>query len=216
MQPKKCYIAGAMEFSHVFSPERGSVVIAADGGYERLKKISIEPDIVIGDFDSSREIPTGENIFKYQVQKDDTDMMLAVKKGLELGCSSFYLYGGFGGRFDHTFANIQTLCYIAESGGRGYLIGEGECITAVKDGRIAFLPSARGNISVFSVCAKSFGVYESGLKYSLKNAELEYSFPMGVSNCFIGEESEICVENGTLVIVWNGNPEDIKNDGNTY
>lgn len=209
---KKCYIAGAMAFSRCFAPEQNSVVIAADAGYEQLKKIQVAPDIIIGDFDSASEIPQSGNTLVHKAEKDDTDMMLAVKKGLELGCNTFYLYGGFGGRFDHTYANVQALCYIAENGGRGYLIGENECVTAVKNGGIAFSSGASGNISVFAGGSKACGVYERGLKYTLGNAELVSSFPLGVSNAFTGQGAEIEVKNGTLIIIWSGGPEDVKSE----
>ena len=47
---------------------------------------------------------------------------------------------------------------------------------------------------------KAEGVCESGLMYELKNATLENHIPLGVSNEFIGKESEISVKKGTLVI----------------
>ena len=50
----------------------------------------------------------------------------------------------------------------------------------------------------------------SGLYYPLKNGTLTPFFPLGVSNHFTGEEAEISVKNGTLLILWdreNGFPE---------
>lgn len=48
-----CYIVGAASLDGVrLSPRPGDYVIAADGGYRTLKARGIEPDFVMGDFDS--------------------------------------------------------------------------------------------------------------------------------------------------------------------
>ena len=43
------------------------------------------------------------------VEKDDTDMLAAVKYGLRLGYRSFRLYGANGGRLEHTIANVDNI-----------------------------------------------------------------------------------------------------------
>lgn len=55
-------------------------------------------------------------------------------------------------------------------------------------------------MSVFSWSEKSEGVYLRKLKYELNDAVLTNSFPLGVSNEFIGEESSITVKKGTLLV----------------
>jgi len=185
-----------------FFPQEGELVIAADGGLADLKRFGIEPDLIVGDFDSLNEKPTGGNVLTYPVEKDDTDMMLAVKLGLEKGCTLFYLYGGMGGRTDHTLANIQTLCYLAERGCRGYLVGESETVTVIQDGSLRFASCGSGTLSVFALSKEVCGVYERGVKYEVENARLTYDFPLGVSNAFVKECAEIGVEKGTLAVLW--------------
>ena len=51
---KACYIVGAGSFEKLDSlPQEGDLVIAADGGYAYLKQLGIQPDVLLGDFDSS-------------------------------------------------------------------------------------------------------------------------------------------------------------------
>lgn len=132
-------------------------------------------------------------------------MMLAVKEGLNRGYETFVIYGGLGGRLDHTIANIQTLSYIAKKGAAGYLAGSGMVITAVKDSTITFTEKHQGYISIFCSGKDAEGVCIEGLKYKLDKATLSSSFPIGVSNEFIGKESAVSVADGTIIILWYDN-----------
>ena len=200
---KVCIIVGAGECGGIMIENRNNtLVIAADAGYETLKRQNISPDITIGDFDSLKKTPQTDNLILLPIEKDDTDMAAAVKEGMKQGCKTFYLYGGCGGREDHTFANYQLLLYIAEAGGCGFLIGETTVSTVIKNSSFSFDEEKRGVISVFAVGGKAVGVDIKGLKYKLENSVLEPSFPLGVSNKFIGEKSEISVRNGALLIMF--------------
>lgn len=191
---------GAGEYFGGFTADTGDLVIAADGGLDRLRSLGIEPGIIIGDFDSVKTVPKGSNVVLLPREKDDTDTLAAVRYGLEHGFRLFRIWGGTGGRADHTTANIQTLAFLSKSRARGYLYGDRVIITAVTNGSIAIKNEHGGYVSVFSHSDVSYGVTLSGLRYTLRNAEITNTFPIGVSNQFAGEEAEITVENGTLII----------------
>ena len=207
---EKCVIFCAGGFDSLAEPiSDGDFVMAADGGLQHLQKIGLEPDGILGDFDSLGYIPTGAKVFP--VEKDDTDSMLAVRRGLEMGYRHFVLYGALDGpRLDHTVANFQTLQFLADHGATGYLIGQTAIATVVKNGAIAFSDDAEGIISVFCMGADANGVTIRGLKYPLTAGTLTAGFPLGVSNHFIGKQCEISVKNGSLLILYdrkNGFPE---------
>ncbi|MCD8021752.1 MAG: thiamine diphosphokinase [Lachnospiraceae bacterium] len=88
------------------SPEPGDLVIAADGGYRYLQKLGVEPDILMGDFDSLEIVPEHRHLIRHSPIKDDTDMALAVAWAEKAGYETFFLYGGLGGRLDHSLANL--------------------------------------------------------------------------------------------------------------
>ncbi len=200
---KRCCIFAAGELDEKEVRLRGDeLIIAADGGYEKLRSMGIIPHLAIGDFDSAQGVPTGTEVVKYPKEKDDTDTMLAVKEAISRGSGEIVIYGSLGGRIDHTFANIQTLLFIAQNGSRGYLVGQGWVITAVKDGSISFGSEKTGTVSVFCAGDTASGVTIKGLKYEVENAELRNDFPVGVSNEFIGKEAEISVERGALIVMW--------------
>lgn len=201
-EKKVCCIFGAGEYFGTEKVVENSYVIAADGGFRYLEKTGIIADAVIGDFDSLDDVPQHKNIIRLNPIKDDTDIVSAVKYALEIGSNEFHFFGGTGGRTAHTLANLQILVMLAKQGISGYLYGNGEIFTAVHNDKINFTASSHGYISVFSMGEKCVGVSEKGLKYTLKNYTITNDFPIGVSNEFIGVESEISVENGTLLIVY--------------
>ncbi len=177
-------------------------ILAADGGLAHLQKLGISPNGVIGDFDSLGYIPQGAQVFP--VEKDDTDSMLAVRKGLELGYRRFEIYGALDGdRLDHTIANLQTLHFLAEHGAVGYLVGLRHTVTVVRNGCIRFPKEAKGILSVFCLTQDTKGVCLRGLKYPMENGTLTSGFPLGVSNHFIGEEAVVAAGDGMVTVVYD-------------
>ena len=206
-----CIIFCAGGFEKLARPvDASDFVLAADGGLAHLQKLGVVPHGIIGDFDSLGYIPEGAQVFP--VEKDDTDSMLAVRKGLELGYRRFEIYGALDGkRLDHTIANLQTLAFLSEHGAAGYLVGLKYMATAVCSSTIRFLPEAKGIISVFCLGKDAKEVSLRGLKYPLDNGTLTSGFPLGVSNHFVGKTAEISVGSGILTVLYdveNGFPED--------
>ena len=206
---KTCLIFCAAEFdTPVEKIRREDYIIAADGGLRHTQKWNLRPDVILGDFDSLGYVPRGANVFP--VEKDDTDAMLAVRRGLEAGCDRFLLYGSVDGpRLDHTVANFQTLQFLADHGARGYLIGRDTVITVLKNSTLTFPAGNSGTVSVFCMGPDAHGVCLRGLHYPMENGTLTAGFPLGVSNHFTGEPGEISVADGSLLLFWerrNGVP----------
>jgi thiamine pyrophosphokinase len=85
--------------------------------------------------------------------------------------------------------------YVEETGG----------IDTPKDSNtITITPRVAGDkFSVFSYEVRSEGIFIIGAKYELKNAYLTQSYPIGVSNEFIGDTPvTIAVRRGRLLIVY--------------
>ena len=198
-----CIIFCAADFHGLIAPlEKDDFIIAADGGLAHVEKLGITPNGILGDFDSLGYAPEGSTVFP--VEKDDTDAMLAVRRGLALGYREFYLYGSLDGpRLDHTVANFQTLQFLADRGARGYLVGIRQIVTVVKDGCISFPAGREGNISLFCMGRDAEGVDILGLHYPLRNGTLTPGFPLGVSNHFTGAEATVSVKNGSLLVIWD-------------
>lgn len=197
-----CYVIGAGDFgSGTIKRQEGDYIIAGDGGFRHCRERGIEPDLVVGDFDSLGYLPDHPNVLAAKPEKDDTDMHLAIREGIKLGFRQFRIYGGTGGRLSHTIANIQLLAELAGQGIQAELVGENSRIWVITNSSLAFSAEEQGFLSVFSLGEKAEGVTLTNLKYTLKDAVLTNQFALGVSNEFIGLPAEVFVQKGSLLLI---------------
>lgn len=203
---RDCYIfaGGVIEsLGHIdCEAVRGGLVICADRGCEYARKLGIVPDVIVGDFDSySGELPDNAEIIKSVPEKDDTDTMLAVKTAIDRGADRITLYGALGARFDHAFANVQTLIY-AHGQGCEMTIADSDNIISVQGaGRRSYPLMKDWYFSVFALSEGAEILSMSGVKYPLENAVLTNGFPLGVSNEITSGEAVIAVRSGLLLVV---------------
>lgn len=198
---KKCVIVGAGDFFSLRNPiENDTYVIAADGGFDYLKRESIKPNLVIGDMDSTGFDIIDANAIVLPCQKDDTDMLAAIRQGLDKGYRYFEMYGALGGRLDHTIANIQCLLFLKNNGAHGIIYGKEDSLQLIRNEKIDFDEYKRGYISVFAYGGEAKGVTEKGLMYEVADVTLIPSIPIGVSNEFIGKKAYVEVKEGNLLI----------------
>lgn len=199
-----CYIVGAGECQKLdIKKNDEDLIIAADGGLKHLQSVNINADIIIGDFDSLGNVPCDDNVIKLNPIKDITDMNAAVEIGIEKGYDDFVIFGALGGRIDHSLANIQLIASLSKRGMKAVLKNGETFITAVTDGIINFDSSYKGYISVFAHSDICENVCIRGLKYNLEKSVLKNDFALGISNEFVGTESSVSVEQGTMIIAVN-------------
>ena len=200
---KTCVIVCAGGFDGLIEPiGDGDLLIAADGGFSHLQKFGLTPHSVLGDFDSLGYVPEDAKIFP--IEKDDTDSMLCVRHGLAQGFRRFVLYGALDGpRLDHTLANLQTLQFLADHGAEGYLVGNTNIATVVKNSTRHFSATATGILSVFCMGSDAQGITLENLHYPMERGSLSAGFPLGVSNHFIGKAATVRVEDGSLLLLYD-------------
>lgn len=218
MKPGVCYLIGAGEHYNNTKPcpDSDDYVIAVDGGYDYCINNNIPPDLILGDFDSSSYgKPETDNVHikSFPPAKDFTDMALAAKEALGRGYRTILIYGGTGGRSDHTFSNIQLLSYIADNKATAYLFDNEYTTTVITNSVLNIckdrtdkyngflISSGYGYISVFSLSDVSEGVTIKGLKYTTDNITLDRLNPIGTSNEYTNSDCSIEVTNGSLLIM---------------
>jgi thiamine pyrophosphokinase len=210
---KRCILVGAGPLGETAIDRLpDDIVIAVDGGLKYLADLGMLPDYLLGDFDSleesqyplyeeyRRERP--DRVIRLPVEKDDTDMHAAVKKGLELGCTKFLLYGAAGGRIDHTIANIQTMLYARRHGAEAYMIEGGTMLFVLEKETRRFRRGLGGLFSLFSLEGRC-RVSIEGMRYPLQDAVITNDFPIGTSNEFIPEkEASVTLKEGSALAVY--------------
>ena len=179
-----CYIVGAGDFSCPFSPKDDDLVIAADGGYDHLVKFGIRCDVLLGDLDSIKEVPADVRTVRFPVRKDETDTYLAYHEGVNLGYKIFYIYGGTGGREDHTFANYCLLLKAKDDKNSAILISDKAKVSLIKNEKITLNGTCGKHLSLFPFGSDAEGVTVKGAEYECENELLKTNFPLAVSNIF--------------------------------
>ena len=194
------------------SCDNGNIYIAADSGIHTAEKLNIKPDIMIGDFDSfdltksKYYFNNSDNIkiIKYPAEKDDTDLMLAVKYALGLGYKNIAIIGGLGGRIDHTLVNIFYLKYIYNNNGCGYITDGYNKISYFANSNIKIYKNYK-YVSVIPLSPEIRGVTIKGFKYLLNDATVRFEEPYTVCNEILSgpdllEYGEIIISDGEALI----------------
>ena len=204
--PRRCVIFAALcegDPRRAYAPRAGDCALCADGGWRLARQLGVKPDLVIGDFDSSVE-PADEATCRVPMEKDDSDTMLCLKRGLAMGFGDFLIVGGFGGRIDHTLANLQALHYAARRGVRVEMRDGLRWAAAVANGSLRvpadILGEGPAKLSVFALTDACQGVALRGTKYALEDGSLTNAFPLGLSNEFAADAAEIAVREGALLV----------------
>ena len=186
-------------------------ILAADRGLEFCYRNQIEPDYILGDFDSidpqiidyyrsQTRIP----IYTFNPVKDSTDTDIATRKAVELGAGEIYFLGATGTRLDHTLSNIYNLSLLRQQGIRGTLVDAYNLIT-MPLGHSTVLSREKqfGKfISCFPFRNEVKGLTLEGFKYPLQDYTLELGDGgLSVSNEIVEEEARIRWRAGILVVM---------------
>ncbi|MDE5737432.1 MAG: thiamine diphosphokinase, partial [Oscillospiraceae bacterium] len=134
-QVKTCVIiSGGDVAEQIMIPDK-ALIICADCGYRHALAQNIQPDMIVGDFDSYQgKFPENSKIICLPTEKDVSDTWYAVQYAQEQGYSKFEIYGTFGGeRIDHTIANLQLLHAMAEKNLEFVLYYKNQVLLAIKN-----------------------------------------------------------------------------------
>jgi len=203
---KRCVIVGGGDCTAEFLKKHIDVehdyIICADSGYDYVSSAEIQPDLLIGDFDSISSIPKNMDIITLPVEKDVTDTVAAYYEGIKLGYEHFILFGGTGGRFEHTLANISLMAVASRNKICFKIIDETHIFRSITNSSIKIPHKDNQQISIFAFGSRAFGVTLKGFHYPLWDFTLDpFNGALGTSNDIVDAFGEISVTNGTIVIV---------------
>lgn len=204
----RCVIVGAAEIQNYskiktfLNPD--DFYIFCDGGLKHKKELGVEPDLIIGDFDSFEKPETQIELIHLPCEKDDTDCFYAAKEAVARGFLDFVLIGVIGNRFDHSLCNISILMYLQEQGALATIIDDYSEMQLVGGANKvkAQIPATYSYFSLMCVDGTASGVSIKDAKYPLENGQIKTSYQYAISNEVLpGKVASVTVDNGVLLLV---------------
>ncbi len=184
-------------------------IIAVDNGLKILNQINVNPQHIVGDFDTVKsEIldrykeNTSIKIHKFNPIKDNTDTDIAIRLAIGLKSDEITIIGAIGTRIDHLLANIHVLKYALDSNVECKIIDENNEIQLIdKTTIIKNKDIAKKYISLIPLTEKVEHINLKGFKYELNNGTLTMGSSLGISNEISKEEAIIEFDNGILIMI---------------
>ncbi len=173
--------------------------VFCDRGLRHLDRLSVKASLAVGDFDSFPP-PSGVESIVFPPEKDDTDALIGIKEALRRGYRNYLIVGAFGGRIDHSLANVYLLDYLY-SRGCSALISDGNTELSVVGGEWTKVSAGCIYFSLLALFGKAEGVYIRGAEYNLENAVIVPQEQYGISNEVTSSEAFVRVEKGRLLLV---------------
>lgn len=183
------------------------IIIAVDKGLETLDILNINPNYVVGDFDSIDKTilrkyeNTQIEIIKLNPEKDLTDTHSAINLAINLNSTKIDILGAIGTRIDHTIANIHTLKIAIDNNINIKIINENNEITLINKDIKVKNDKEYKYISLIPLTTTVEGVTLKGFKYLLEDATLNIGDSIGISNEQTSKEAEIKLKKGILILI---------------
>ncbi len=178
-------------------------VIAADGGYDLAVSLGFKVDVLVGDLDSLAIdlVPRDVMLERHSVNKDATDLELALGLASEEAPDRVVVAGGSGGRLDHELATAALLCSHKWSG-----IGEIDWLSGrgrghVVSGHRLIHGDIGATITLLAIGGPAGEVRTKGLKWELEGETLQPGSTRGVSNEFVSPVCDMRVASGCLLAI---------------
>ena len=182
------------------------VLIAVDGGLGHLTRLGLKPHLIIGDLDSASEDEVrrfknqGVEVRKYPVEKDETDLELALAAALKMKPETIWVVAALGNRLDQTLGNIFLLTRpelvrenirLVDGAQEVFLIHQSASLSGESGQRVSLLPLNR----------PAEGVITEGLEYPLNDETLYPDRTRGISNRMTGSKASISIKSGLLLCI---------------
>lgn len=177
-------------------------LVCADKGYLYAQKLSLTPDVVVGDFDSLEFIPPSSEV--YPCDKNYSDTEIATKKAISLGATEIDYYFCLGGRLDHELFNINLLKLCNENGVSARIVDANQTVYLLtQQDKIKQFTAKPGTFASFVPQTESVTFKSStGLKYSLSGIKARIGQTVTLSNVVTSGVFTAEIDDGeTLVII---------------
>ena len=189
----------------------GDLLIAADGGAAHIKRLGLKPHLLVGDLDSLSPddvealAASGTDVRRFPVEKNETDLELAIRAAHNMGCREMVVVAGMGGRMDQSLANLYLLLQpmLASLAVR---MDDG-CLEAMWiRHRVVLHGRAGDTVSLLPMLGQVEGIVTQHLRYPLHGETLYPEKSRGISNEMSGDEAVVAVGRGVLLCLHERKP----------
>ena len=178
------------------------IVICADSGYKNACAMGAKVDVLVGDFDSLKDVPEGDfELVRVPAEKDQTDTQLAVDIAIERGADEIIIVCSTSGRVDHALSAMAMLENLYEKRIPAILVNGQNRIRFIRDGGAIIVRSAYKYFSVVTLDKVAKKVSVEGGKYPLAKKDIERGFQFAVSNEIVKNAALITVKKGSVYII---------------
>ncbi len=190
------------------SVRQDDFILCADGGALNAVRLGLTPDVILGDFDSlSDEIlqdfrHQGITIIKYPMEKDKTDLELAMDYAIELGATEIVVFTALGGRMDQMLGNVLLATQENYKSARIAYISGLQTGYILRDENALELYGMAGDIlSVIPLSPEVHVKALHGVVWPLDNEVLEFGSSLSLSNRFAENLARIVLKSGICMVV---------------
>jgi thiamine pyrophosphokinase len=188
---------------------QGAFVIAADSGLEHAAALGLRVDVLVGDLDSASgeavraAEQAGVRIERHPVDKEATDLELALDHALAIGATRVTVVSGGGGpRLDHHLAELVLLASARYAPLRlDARIGAARAVPVHAGEAVALSGEAGAVLTLLALGGRASGITTSGLRWPLRGEALEPGSTRGVSNEIVAGPVRVELTDGTLLAV---------------
>lgn len=173
----------------------------ADGGANLAVKLSIIPQLVIGDMDSisiqtRRKLEKRSQFIELPTDKDVSDAEALLDMLNSQGYNDIHIFAATGGRLDQTMFNLQLLQKFPQA---RIITRDEEIYFLEKSSSISGKAGCRASLISLSGSVK--GLTLTGFKYNLKNSVIESGSTLTLSNVILSDSAKISYREGALLLI---------------
>ncbi len=191
--------------------DSASLVVAADSGAVHAAAAGCRIDIAVGDFDSIPAsvldglIEDGVRLERHPVDKDATDLELAIDVAVREGSKRVIVIAGHGGRVDQSVANVLIIASRTYVTIEMHAVLDAALVSVVHGGGELTIEGRPGDtVTILPIHGDAEGVWTDGLEYPLVGETLPAGTTRGVSNVLSGTAARVGLDAGTVLVVRPG------------
>jgi thiamine pyrophosphokinase len=184
-----------------------ALIVVADGGLRNALTCNRYPDIIVGDMDSIDLSDLAEaeqrsvEIHRASVDKDETDLELALLIAAKRGCDPIRIFGAIGDRLDQTLGNVYLLALPELRDRDTRLVSGKQTAWLAHPGEHVIVGEPGDTISLLPIGAEITGIMTDRLKYPLRRETLLFGPARGMSNLMLENEALVTFDGGLLLII---------------